>query len=943
MANLTIKKEYIESTAFSGSENLLRNELGIFWEETVATDGTSTTTFNKGVPHIYTEGAGDITPDQILHGSSNVFTSHSERLRYVELQPAFQVTASANKIIPNFKIPGRFYGNENKIRSDSEWKTYLLGGTYGEKTYPGIFSTQVFNDYGISYEKPYDLSTYKELHKINGGGYASASVTYCYAQHIPEFEKWAADTPELLLPSVSHMELLIETSSSMFPIEESITRDGQYPLPLTTILDGTLTTQLPPRYYSVDSSTTPPRYIDLTLNLRDYLKNLVNYPLSDKTIAAIAAKSNNLIYSEGASKILFTDVVGGDAKKVLGNYPMYVDIDFPRSINVEGKFFRDIFKEADFSGDLLSALAAMWNNAERTGSDMKFPYVVRVNKDTISSPTLSEKQIHETESLGSTTLEIYDYLMTLVDDYTDPVFAPLTNFISLIVPGYTIDDEFIKAANDPTPLQRSSRFLRSYSLLTTLTRLVSLLDSEYSTVSENIEEDIVHFNIDLAGKNGIYKLLQKAGTGNYKETIAYRIQKIDSSGAAQNLWFYNELPMGESEDFFQYRDSQVKYGETYTYNVFAYVLATGLRYRMQDLRIGKNIGTGSIGNQSQDKFCLQFHDADSDAIVDQLFASSNEDWAEYTGDEYHGVYNELASQNTFSSNAQTLSEFPYLADFNLLYEPSLQMKQIPIVSKSITILDNPAPGIDVVPFQVIDNSQKIGFYMKAEVYEPAAPFPDIIRASDNTYKDAYLESNDLEEGDKIGLAPISDQAYIQIFRMETKPTGYKDFDGYLYKTLPLDIVGDISRPMQYYVPNQMLYDKIATNKKYYYVMRLLNAHREPGAPSAIIEAELVDDGGYKYALFKELFEEDLAEETFVNPSIPVKKLFRIIPNVRQLILDPTNVDFTQPADTQLTNLKVGDPSLEESIWDQKFKIRLTSKKTGKKIDLNLTFNLSEQA
>ena len=125
-------------------------------------------------------------------------------------------------------------------------------------------------------------------------------------------------------------------------------------------------------------------------------------------------------------------------------------------------------------------------------------------------------------------------------------------------------------------------------------------------------------------------------------------------------------------------------------------------------------------------------------------------------------------------------------------------------------------------------------------------------------------------------------------------------------------------------------------------MRLLNAHQEPGAPSAIIEAELVDDGGYKYALFKELFEEDLAEEVFVNPSVKFKKLFQIIPNFQQLALDASNVDFTETAESQISALSVGAPGLEESIFDQAFKIRLTSKKTGKKIDLNLTFNLTEE-
>ena len=50
------------------------------------------------------------------------------------------------------------------------------------------------------------------------------------------------------------------------------------------------------------------------------------------------------------------------------------------------------------------------------------------------------------------------------------------------------------------------------------------------------------------------------------------------------------------------------------------------------------------------------------------------------------------------------------------------------------------------------------------------------------------------------------------------------------------------------------------------------------------------------------------------------------------------LDYTESAASQISDLAIG--TADELIWDKTFKIRLTSKKTGKKIDLNITYNLN---
>jgi hypothetical protein len=135
-------------------------------------------------------------------------------------------------------------------------------------------------------------------------------------------------------------------------------------------------------------------------------------------------------------------------------------------------------------------------------------------------------------------------------------------------------------------------------------------------------------------------------------------------------------------------------------------------------------------------------------------------------------------------------------------------------------------------------------------------------------------------------------------------------------------------------------EKVATNKKYYYMFRYMNEKRVPGRWSPIQVVELINDGGYKYTEFDVIYEDSFRVFKDLETSHPLKKIFSIPPAVSQYLLDTTTTDYTQPAYSQMNNVKIG--SADKPIWGNAYKIRLTSKKTGNKIDLNVTYRLKEQ-
>ena len=852
----TRNNTFIQPDSFSGSSDQLLNDIGIAW----IIDENGDVTFENPITLLS-------KPEDWLLGTNETAAS-TKALKYVELQPCFQSTGSNNSLIPVYTIPGRFYGfasgSGGSVVDDQHWKAYLMGGTYAEESFPGIYSEAERRTLGFDYVTPYTQE--ENLLVDNTSNLAKVGSSNVY--HLAEMSDYEGRQTELMLPSVELCKLGSSSLDSVPDVYNFVSLDGA----IEDLNDLANETK------SMDAPSGSSGY-------GEYLVTGSKTEFSSSTSTA-ASLQKNLCYTNPQNWLQTNAITECQA-------PYYIKIEFPAALQgsesdpgSEDTDLRGIFGDSSFKADLLNMLRIAFVDSPTAGGTT-FSKRTQYTDHTDVFPN----------SNGSANLKSLDLMEALRSYYNNSPSSTNLYFVDS-EDGYTNDNNKLQISPSD-----SMRFIKASQTMSVISKLSGFIDTNEHTLPIADTTD---------GKDAFYSWLINRGEPNYSETVAFRIEKKKAGNVIQNIWMFNNVESGA----LTYYDSQIKYGDEYEYSIYAYTVSAGIKYRMKDLVIGKN-----ISDLGEDGHCLQFYNPYSGENADQLFSRLD------TTSSDHGALNTIES--TFADNSQAVIDHPFVADFNLEYTPEVQVYEVPLFTNTTSVIDNPAPGLDVIPFQKVDNSQTIGFLTRVESFEPSSVFPSIITESDAKYQEKYFTNRSITASTPLEDDSISPTTTLEIYKTLNKPTALTDLSENLYKTITLDNT------------THVFYDQVNTNKKYYYVFRLLNERGFAGPPSPVIEAEIVSDGGYKFATFEDLSEEDIAEKSPLTPSKSFKKLLQVVPALQQLTMDAPDVDFTAPAKDALDKIKVG--SLDDSVFDKTFKLRLTSKKTGKKIDVNLTFNLDRGA
>jgi hypothetical protein len=278
----------------------------------------------------------------------------------------------------------------------------------------------------------------------------------------------------------------------------------------------------------------------------------------------------------------------------------------------------------------------------------------------------------------------------------------------------------------------------------------------------------------------------------------------------------------------------------------------------------------------------------------------------------------------------------YKATIKVKSRPSLQIVEVPVYEKELAVLDDAPmhPNVNIIPFRGISN--RIKFNLQGNVGSYIA-HPIIIQGNrDFNWSLDFKKKRGLEEADPIQYSSDDNYGHFEIFRLDEEPLSFLSFSDRK--------IAEISNGMSSGQSSKAasaasFEDRILPNKKYYYIFRAVDIHGNISNPSPIYEVELVDDNGAVLPNIKILRATGEPDPIYSRePSLPLRQYLKIEPSFLHTIL---NVEASglpgigEPLGSyNLENIVLG--SQDQSVWGKKFKIRITSKSTGKKVDLNVT-------
>jgi len=922
----------VDLNLFSGSNDIFRTNVGGYFFNTINTSGNVVLSFSSYYTDLEGGYADEYRPLNQYIESMRSYRSETN----VNIDPDIRENRE-NKIIPNYQFVVSVDGKPDQVINDKFWKTLWVGGTFNGIEYQPIYTNNIiFDDFFSAYMRPYSVMSKQYL--TNPAAISNyMSISYEYNSHLKSYQQWASSRRnEKQIPNVHLNTWAYLYLGGQISTEPPGTTTPEIPTELPTNISNFISRDskienlqglLMANTYLEDEDNPDLSYYSGEANLEflEYLNNKIPSASIEQPTREWANQSmRHILFNDDYFSSVYPEVLVHAPM-----YPYYTKIEC--TTETQG-FIGKTIADAKYSTRFLRLLKEVFIG-QSPGSAKVRPSQFEKNTKYLTSSVGQESNvpISTTERIELGGVDVLDFLLYSYKKIRNPA----DNFL-------IIDEPNIETAAcyDKTAVYRH---LNTSNTLEVLNAVVEELNSGNGIKNIrsllNVQRDTPIDDVDRSNMP----------EPKYSEVVAYRIEKMGrgagpaaSQRVLQNFWLFNSTDLNDLEFY----DTQVKYGEEYTYNVYEYRIIQGIKYRYSKLQLSKVVGMPNAEQEAMEGdedyipsyYCIEYYNPYLDTPVNDLLTEEV-----YVFDETGGTGGGTVDPggiSSIASDAQRIatsrspgegSKRPYFANFLVTVEPSLKMFEIPIMQKSLIVIDNPPNKLNIFPKYTEGEKNTLLFEVHYEGYSQKK-YPNIISREDAFTRTNYLSANDLLEGGILGKESISRQSRVEMYRLERKPTTWRSFEGSLWNQV--DLTMDITNNTY---TSACIYDTIPSNKKFYYAFRVVNENGVAGYLEEIVEAEYINDGGYRYAIFDVLYEEELREDVFSSITTNVQKIFQIEPNLSQTSLNTEDADFNSDAEIELLGGRVGVGTADDLIWEKTFKIRLTSKKTGKKIDLNVTY------
>lgn len=428
--------------------------------------------------------------------------------------------------------------------------------------------------------------------------------------------------------------------------------------------------------------------------------------------------------------------------------------------------------------------------------------------------------------------------------------------------------------------------------------------------------------LNMIKKQGLFKELESFITAGgmrtpreiqegklaHQETLMYEIAKYEIIDGQEEFIQSIFLPI-TNQEYLDYIDTQVIPFKDYFYKIFAHKVIVGTKYRPREMRFVPSTG-GILDSISIDKgISLKILPKNSNQYADAVFPP----WSLEFENEYDVVpylqFVRVPYYNTPMVNIQTDAlNYSRIEDYPPV-PPQVQVIPYRNTKNKILFLLNSSAGemkTTVVPISDTD----LGLFDQCAIHQ-GVQLPSKDYLSEITFK-----------GDDVAYSFI-------MYRMEKKPTSYREFSE------NKDAIAFNFDPGQ-----TSFVDNILPNKDYYYTFKAIDVHGKHSNPTEVYKLRIISVNNSAPYVKIETFDPRDEAEKITDERLSTTKtfekylLFEI--NSKQNVVTYPDMELNE--DGQGTGNYTTQPvEIDSNAFGKKYKLRITSKQTGRKIDINVDF------